>query len=127
MLANDEPSYQVHLEESVPLVFLGLVAGVIAGRGVAQACARWPRLVRPLGLASVALLGTAVAAPLGWIGGTLVASERLPRVEERADVEHLPPLGMALGAGLGCGLGRALGGVQVLLDRRRSSAGRDGV
>ncbi len=78
--------------------------------------------MRPLGLASVALLGVAIVAPLGWIVGTGVASDRLPRADVKEDVQHLPPLGLTVGAGVGCIMGLVLGGVQMLLDRRKPSA-----
>jgi hypothetical protein len=122
MLTHNESPFQVHLEDSMPLVFLGAFVGAFVGCGVAATCIRRPRLVRPAGLASITLLGAAVAAPLGWIAGTVVASERLPRADVKEDVQHLPPLGMAVGSGVGCVVGLALGGVQLLLDHRRPSA-----
>jgi hypothetical protein len=112
----------VHLDESMPLVILGSFVGGSVGCGVTVACIRRPRLVRSAGLTSVALLGAALAAPLGWIAGSEVASDRLPRADVKEDVQHLPPLGMALGAAIGCIAGLGLGGAQVLLDRRRQSA-----
>jgi hypothetical protein len=123
MLTHNEPPYRVHLEESMPLVFLGGVLGAFVGCGVTEACIRRPRLIRAAGLISFAMLGTALAAPLGWIAGTVVASERLPRADVKEDVQHLPPLGMAVGAWVGCVAGLGLGRVQVLLDRRRPNQG----
>jgi hypothetical protein len=122
MLAHNDASYQIHLEESVPLVFGSGFVGALIGCGIKGACNHRPNLVRRAGLASVALLGAALMAPLGWIAGTMVATERLPHAHEKEDVQHLPPLGMAVGAGVGCVLGLAVGGIQVLLDRGKRSA-----
>ncbi len=122
MLTHNEPPYRVHLDDSVTWMFLGGFAGVLVGCGIPGACARWPRLVRPLGLASTVLLGAAFAAPLGWIVGTGVASERLPRAEVEEDVQHLPPLGLAVGAGVGATMGLALGVMQLLWDQRKLNA-----
>jgi hypothetical protein len=122
MLTRNDSEFRVHLEDSMPLVILGGCAGALLGGGVAAACTCRPRLVRPAGLASIVLLCAAVAAPLGWIVGTEVASARLPRADSKEDVQHLPPLGMAVGAGIGCVLGLASGVAQVRKDRRRPSA-----
>jgi hypothetical protein len=122
MLAHNVPPYQVHLEDSIPLVLLGGFVGALVGCGVRVTCHHRPHLSRGAGLASVALLGAALTAPLGWIAGTIVASDRLPRMEVKEDVQHLPPLGMAVGAGIGCVMGLALGKVQLRLDRRTPSA-----
>jgi hypothetical protein len=122
MLTHNEPPYQVRLEVSVPLVFVSGLVGALVGCVVTVASNRRPDLIRRAGLASVALLGAALTAPLGWITGTMVASERLPHADVKEDVQHLPPLGMALGAGVGCVVGLALGGAQVLMERGRPSA-----
>ncbi|CAN5339403.1 hypothetical protein BH11PLA2_BH11PLA2_37210 [soil metagenome] len=122
MLTHNDSPYQVHLEDSIPLVLLGGFVGALAGCGVTAACLSRPRLVRPVRLASVALLGAMVAAPHGWIIGTRVASERLPRADVKEDVQHLPPLGLAVGVGIGCLAGLVLGRMQELRERRRPSA-----
>lgn len=121
MLAHNEPPYQVHFDDSIPLTLLGAVIGAVAGCVVSAICVLWPQLVRLAGLATVALLGAALAAPLGWIAGTAVASERLPRSEVKEDVQHLPPIGMTVGAAIGCVMGLALGALQLRLDRSRDS------
>ena len=122
MRTHNDPPYQIHLDDSTPLVFSCSFMGALAGCGVRRFCSLYPRFVRPLGLASFALLGAVIVAPLGWIVGTGLANNRLPSVDVKEDVRHLPPLGLTTGAGVGCILGLTLGGVQVLLDRRRSSA-----
>jgi hypothetical protein len=111
MLYRQEPQERAHvyLDDSMPLVLLGAVAGALVGCGVSAACARWPGLVRIATVAFAALLGAAITAPLGWILGDMGA-ERLPRE------------GMAAGAGIGGVMGLALGVAQMLLDRWRPSA-----
>src|SRR5262249_28202295 len=119
MLTHNEPPYQIHFDDSVPWMLLGGFSGMLVGCGVTGACARWSRLVRPMGLISTVLLCTALAAPLGWIVGTGVASKRLPHADVEADVQHLPPLGLAIGAGVGATMGLALGVMQLLWDQRK--------
>lgn len=119
MLSGNVPPWTVHLDVSVPLLLLGALVGALAGCAVSAACVRRPRHIRNAGLALTALLGASVTAPLGWIAGSIVAAERLPRVDVKEDVWHLPPVGMAGGAIVGCGLGLAIGVAQTRLDRRR--------
>jgi len=119
MLGSTAP-YRVHFENSLPLLFLGGFVGTLLGCGVTATCTNNNRLIRPVGLPSIVILCAALAASMGWIAGTDVASRRLPYAEVVSDVEHLPPIGMALGAGIGCLAGLAMGGMQRLLDRRRT-------
>jgi hypothetical protein len=124
MLTHNKSPYQVHFDESLPLMFLGSFAGVLVGCGVTGACVCWPWLVRPLGLVSTALLCAAFAAPLGWIVGTGVASDRLPHAEVEEEVGYLPPLGLAVGASVGATMGLALGVMQLSWDQRKRNAAR---
>ena len=126
MLFHSEPPFRVHLEDSLPLALLGTFVGALVGCGVSAACARRPRLIQTAALAFTALLGASISAPLGWIAGSIVASERLPHAEEPGDVKHLPPVGMVIGTGVGGVLGFALGYLQKLLESRSASAGRSG-
>jgi hypothetical protein len=118
----DKPPYRVPLGQGMAAVWFGGVAGAMVGCAITATCARRPQLVRPLGLASVALLGAAAAAPLGWLAGTIEANQRLTSVDGTEWLQQLPRLWMLLGAGAGCVLGLSLGGVQLFLDRRRPTA-----
>jgi hypothetical protein len=105
MLFRQEPEERAHvyIDDSLPFVVSGATAGALAGYGVLAACARWPKLVQIATVASAALLGAVMTAPLGWIVGDLGA-ERLARE------------GMAVGAGAGGLLGFALGMIQMRQD-----------
>jgi hypothetical protein len=122
MLFHNEPPFQVHFEASVPFALMGVVAGALIGCIVSQECTHPPRLARRAGLISFALLGATMAAPLGWIAGTDAANERLPHVDVKEQVQHLPPVGLALGAAAGGVLGLALGAAQLRWDRRRATS-----
>ena len=112
MLYRQDPGEwaRVHLGDSLPLALAGLVGGAAAGGVVGRACARWPRVVPAVGVGAAALLGAALAAPLGWIAGDL-GTERLARQ------------GMAAGAGVGAVVGLVFGLGQLRLDRRPSPTG----
>jgi hypothetical protein len=122
MLLHTEPPFQVHFEASVPPALLGAVAGAAVGCVVSARYSHSPRLTRRAGLLSFALLGAPIVAPLGWIAGTITANERLPSADVKEQVQHLPPVGLALGAAAGCVMGLALGAVQLRWDRRRATS-----
>jgi hypothetical protein len=111
MLFHQDPSERAHvyIGDSLPFAIGGIVLGTLVGCGVSAACTRWPRLLWPLGVVSVTLLGAAMTAPIGWILGDSGA-ERFPRE------------GMTIGAAVGAALGLVLGAVQMLLDWRGGNA-----
>jgi hypothetical protein len=105
---------RVHLDDSVPAVFLGAVAGIFVGRLVSAFCRRRPRAIPAVTLLVTTLLGAAIAAPAGWIAG-----------DQWKGMDRDPPRGMALGASLGASGGLVVGVVQLLSDRKRRRAERD--
>lgn len=122
MTFRSEPSYRVPLDASVPLLFAGVVAGVVVGCLILAACALRPGVVRPVGLVTVTLLGAVIAAPVGWVAGSLVTNDQLVRAGLARHTGQLPAVGMAAGAVVGCLAGAAVGVRQVLLDRLRSTS-----
>src|SRR5262249_11960124 len=79
---------RVHLEDSLPALFLGSLFGMFVGQIVLTVCRRWPRMIPAATLLVTTLLGAAIVAPAGWIGA-------------EGWVERQPRAGMALGASLG--------------------------
>jgi hypothetical protein len=108
MLLWQEPVERAHvfLDDSVHLALPGLVAGALAGVAASAACSRWPGAAPGVSMASTALLGASIAAPLGWIVGDLLDG-RFARE------------GMAVGALVGFCLGLVFAAAQARQDGRR--------
>ena len=108
MLFRQEPNERahVHLEDSVPFLLGGAVAGCLAGVYVFTACTRWPRAQPLMNILVMTVLGAAISAPIGWMIGD-------------QGMERLARKGMAVGAAIGMGGGLSFGILQSLTDRRR--------
>ena len=125
MLLHNKYPYQIHFEDSLPSAILGAFVGAMVGCSVSSACIAQSKLIGPAGLVSAALLGATILGPLGWFAGCDAAcNRRLHDVdfEVEEQVQHLPPVGMAVGAGLGCLLGLVLGCVQMHREGRKPIA-----
>jgi len=105
---------RVHLDDSLPALFLGSLVGVFVGQIVLGACRRRPRVITAATLLITTLLGAAIVAPAGWIAA-------------EGWVERQPRAGMALGASLGAVGGLVLGVAQLVGDQRRRRAERDAI
>lgn len=102
----------VYLDDSVPCLIRGGVAGCLFGFLVCAICARWPRLLPAAAVLAATLLRIGIMAPLGWFAGDMAAYRQTRE-------------GMAIGAAASAGIGFLIGVAQVLLDLRgrRTAAG----
>jgi hypothetical protein len=108
MLYRQDPNERatVHLEDCLPLFGGGLAFGYLAGTCVFAVCLRWPGCAPSMAVLVMTLLGTALAAPLGWIVGEFG--------KERQSCK-----GMAIAAAIGAVVGLTSGLFQFLIYRTR--------
>ena len=66
-LQSESDHTRVHLDKSVPVLILGLLAGYAVGWGLDRLCSRWARLPQFVAPILVAVLVGSIAGPLAWI------------------------------------------------------------